>query len=210
MFRNKRILVLAPHTDDGELGCGGTIVRALEEGAEVYYAALSTAEESVPETFPKDQLKREVKLATAALGIPEDHLIIYNYTVRKLNYVRQEILEDLVKLNKEINPDLVFLPVEHDMHQDHSTVAKEGLRAFKHCTILAYELIWNNIRFQSSAFVRLEEKHVRQKIQALAQYKTQEGKAYMKADFIRGLARVRGTQTGVEFAEAFELIRWII
>ena len=70
-------------------------------------------------------MKKEVKDATEALGIRSENLIIYNYTVRKLNYVRQEILEELVKLKKAINPDLVFLPVREDIHQDHSTVANE-------------------------------------------------------------------------------------
>ena len=67
----KNILVLAPHTDDGELGCGGTIVKFIEDGVEVHYAAFSTAEESVPEGLPKDILKIEVREAMASLGIPE-------------------------------------------------------------------------------------------------------------------------------------------
>ena len=60
----KNVLVLAPHTDDGELGAGGTISRLLRSGAKVSYAAFSTAEESVPEGLPKDILKTEVKNAT--------------------------------------------------------------------------------------------------------------------------------------------------
>jgi LmbE family N-acetylglucosaminyl deacetylase len=55
---------LAPHTDDGELGAGGFISKLVDEGAEVFYMAFSTAEESVPEGFPKDILKTEVKAAT--------------------------------------------------------------------------------------------------------------------------------------------------
>ena len=57
------ILVLAPHTDDGELGVGGTINYLIEQGHKVVYAAFSTAEESVPEGFPKDILKTEVRKA---------------------------------------------------------------------------------------------------------------------------------------------------
>ena len=114
----KKILVLAPHTDDGELGCGGTIVKFLEEGADVYYAAFSTAEESVPENLPKDILKTEVREATATLGIPAGNLFLYDYEVRKLNYSRQSVLEDLVRLRNNLNPDLVFLPSLKDIHQD--------------------------------------------------------------------------------------------
>lgn len=210
MFKGKKIIVLAPHTDDGELGCGATIARALEEGAEVYYVALSTAEESVPSDFPRGQLKKEVKDATEALGIKSENLIIYNYTVRKLNYVRQEILEELVKLKKAINPDLVFLPVREDIHQDHSTVANEGIRAFKSCSILSYELIWNNLSFNTSCFINITQKQLDKKIHALSKYRTQEGRKYMDPEFIRSLAKVRGTQIGTEYAEAFEVVRWII
>lgn len=63
----KNILVLAPHTDDGELGLGGTINYLIEQGKNVVYAAFSTAEQSVPEGFPKDILKTEVKEATLKL-----------------------------------------------------------------------------------------------------------------------------------------------
>ena len=50
----KKVLVLAPHTDDGELGCGGTVARLLEEGCEVHFAVFSTCAESVPAGFPAD------------------------------------------------------------------------------------------------------------------------------------------------------------
>jgi LmbE family N-acetylglucosaminyl deacetylase len=57
MLKNfKNVLVLAPHTDDGELGAGGTIAKLIENGANVYYAAFSTAEASVPDGMPKDIL----------------------------------------------------------------------------------------------------------------------------------------------------------
>lgn len=209
-FKNKKLVVLAPHTDDGELGCGGTISKVLDEGAIVYYVALSTAEKSVPEGFPKNRLEIEVKEATKALGIREENLTIYHHEVRKLNYVRQEILESLVKLRNEIQPDIVFLPSSKDIHQDHLTVMQEGIRAFKYSTILGYELIWNNLSFDTDCFIKLSEKQLERKMSALRCYKTQEGKAYMNPDFIKSLARVRGTQIGTQYAEAFEVIRWII
>ena len=66
----KRALVLAPHTDDGEFGCGGTMARLVEEGVEVRYVAFSIATRSLPEGFAPDTLAREVREATAELGIP--------------------------------------------------------------------------------------------------------------------------------------------
>ena len=75
----KNVLVLAPHTDDGELGAGGTIAKLIESGSKVTYAAFSTAAESVPEGLPKDILKTEVASATKALGISSDNLVIFDY-----------------------------------------------------------------------------------------------------------------------------------
>lgn len=206
----KNILILAPHTDDGELGCGGTIAKLLDEGKSVYYAAFSTAEQSLPEGFEKDTLKRELKEATKTIGIPAENLFIYNYEVRKLNFARQEILEELVRLKKKIEFDLIFMPSLHDIHQDHTTIAQEGLRAFKTNRILGYELIWNNLSFDTTSFSILEEKHIKRKISALQAYNSQKGRPYMSEEFIMSLARTRGVQIGADFAEAFEVIRWII
>ena len=205
----KVVLVLAPHTDDGELGAGGTISRLIDLGSEVYYAAFSTAEESVPDHLPKDILKTEVKAATKSLGIKESNLRIFNYKVRNLNYERQNILEDLIKLRNEINPDLILMPSSHDIHQDHSTIAQEGLRAFKTITILGYELIWNNLQFNTTSFVSLSIANVETKFKALQEYKSQHGRDYMSKEFIFALAKTRGVQIGKEYAEAFEVIRLI-
>lgn len=205
----KKVLVLAPHTDDGELGAGGTICRLIESGVEVYYAAFSTAAESVPEGFPKDILKQEVKIATAELGIVESNLFVYNYAVRKLNYARQEILEELVKLKNQFTFDLVLLPSLNDIHQDHATVAQEGLRAFKNITVLGYELIWNNVTFKTQCFVILNEFHIEKKINSLKKYKSQAHREYISDHFIRSLAITRGVQIGAQYAEAFEIIRQV-
>ena len=206
----EKILILAPHTDDGELGCGGSIARFIEEGKNVFYAAFSTAEQSVDPKLPNNILEIEVKAATKKLGIKRENLFIYNNEVRKLNYIRQEILEELIKLKKKIDPDIIFMPSINDIHQDHSTVAREGLRAFKDRTILGYELIWNNITFNTSTFIILQHNHVQLKVDALQEYKSQKDKAYMSQDFVFSLAKSRGVQIGKEYAECFEVIRWVM
>jgi LmbE family N-acetylglucosaminyl deacetylase len=206
----KNVFVLAPHTDDGELGAGGTIAKLIENGANVYYFAFSTAEESVPKGHPKDILTTEVINATKRLGIKRENVIIYHYQVRKLNYARQDILENLIEYKRKIVPDLVLMPSLHDIHQDHATIAQEGLRAFKNCTILGYELIWNNLTFNTTSFIKLDKKHIEHKCNALEAYKSQEGRTYMSKDFIFSLAKTRGVQIGTEYAESFEVLRWII
>lgn len=206
-FKGKKILVLAPHTDDGEFGCGGTISRCLEEGADVFYAAFSVAEQSVLPHLPKDILRTEVVKATETLGIKKENLTIFNFEVRYFPKLRQDILEELVKLNRIISPDIVFMPSFKDIHQDHSTIAQEGIRAFKFKTILGYEVPWNNLSFETSCFIRLEERHLKNKILALKQYQSQMHRSYASEEFLKSLAITRGTQIGEKYCEAFEVIR---
>ena len=209
MAANNRVLVLAPHTDDGELGCGGTISRMVEEGREVYYAAFSTAAESVPPPFPPDILEKEVREGTKVLGIPAANLLVYKYKVRHLPHMRQEILEELVRMKREIDPGTVFLPSAQDLHQDHQTVHIEGLRAFKTVTVLGYELPWNNLSFDYRHFCVLTREHVQTKIAALRCYQSQQHRPYTQEEFIWSWARTRGGQIMVEYAEAFDVLRWI-
>lgn len=206
----KNVLVLAPHTDDGEMGAGGLISKLVELGAKITYVAFSIAEDSVPKHLPSDILKTEVEAATKELGILKENLLILNYRVRKLNYSRQDILEDLVQIRKNNKFDLVLMPSLKDIHQDHATVSQEGLRAFKSVTILGYELVWNNLSFDSTCFVKLERKHIEHKCRALKHYQSQSFRSYASEEFVYALAKTRGIQIGVDFAECFEVIRWVI
>ena len=207
LSKNKNILVLAPHTDDGELGAGGSISYFIEKKCKVTYVAFSTAEESVPIGFPKDILKTEVRNATQKLGIDPSNLLIFNYEVRKLGYARQEILEELIRIRQNDFFDLVLIPSHNDIHQDHTTIAQEGVRAFKNTTILGYELIWNNLTFNTQCFIKLQKKHILKKIEALKEYKSQGSRDYLSEEFILSLAKARGVQVGCDYAEAFEVVR---
>jgi LmbE family N-acetylglucosaminyl deacetylase len=147
--------------------------------------------------------------AMPVLGVAADHLFVYGFPVRKLSYHRQEVLEELVGLRRRIAPDLVFIPSEHDLHQDHQVVHAEGLRAFKDISVLGYELSWNHISFSAQAFVVLDKGHLERKWQALQCYRSQlgMGRLYMTRKYIEGIARVRGVQVKEEWAEAFEVLR---
>lgn len=206
----KKALVLAPHTDDGEFGCGGTISKLTDSGCEVHMAAFSTCEKSVPEGFPKDILEKEIRKAIVPLGIIQDNLYIFDYEVRVFSERRQDILQDLIDLRSQIKPDLILMPSLDDIHQDHYTIAQEGLRAFKNSTILCYEMPWNNLVFETSCFVQLSEENLGKKIEALKEYKSQGHRPYSSEEFIRSLARTRGVQVSAQYAEAFNIIRYII
>jgi LmbE family N-acetylglucosaminyl deacetylase len=205
----KIVLVLAPHTDDGELGCGGSLVKLIAEGYRAVYVAFSAAEQSVLPDFPRDILRQEVVAATGVLGVKQEDCLALHFTVRTFPEKRQDILDQMIKLNKEYKPDVVFLPSTHDTHQDHLTIAQEGFRAFKKTTMLAYEALWNNLDFRTTYFQILTEDHLQTKIRALQCYKSQMHRSYATEEFIRSLAITRGTQIGQRYAEVFEVVRMI-
>lgn len=205
----RRALVLCAHTDD-EFGCAGTLLRLVDSGVDVHYVALSACEASVPAGLPRDVLRRECRAATAALGIAPENVTIGEFEVRHFPRDRQAILEQFVALRRDLEPDLVLMPSTTDTHQDHAVVSAEGFRAFKAASILGYELPQNLASFQNTAFVRHDEAVFQRKMAALRCYASQGFRPYATEAFVRGLAVVRGVQSGGEMAEAFELIRLIL
>lgn len=209
-LKGKNILVLAPHTDDGELGCGGSIAKFTEEGAHVFYMVFSTCKCSLPEGVPPDTLEKEVKSATEILGIPKENLVLLDYDVRTFKTYRQEILEDMIKFRNVHRPDLVFLPSPTDIHQDHQVISEEGVRAFKFSNVLGYEMPWNNFSFNTRCFIKLSENHLSLKVKALKAYESQKHRDYFNEEFIKSLSYTRGVQISSKAAEAFEVVRIIL
>jgi N-acetylglucosamine malate deacetylase 1 len=204
-----KILVLGPHTDDGEIGAGATISRFCREGKEVYYVAFSICEESVPAGLPQDVLSKEILKAGPKLGIDEQNIQTLRYKVRKFSESRQEILETLIQLKHQIKPDLVLLPCSFDIHQDHKVIHEEGVRAFKKTNILGYELPWNNLSMENKCFIEVQEQDYQNKIDAIKEYKSQSFRNYINDEYIRSLMIVRGKQIDFDLAESFEVIRLI-
>lgn len=202
-----RVLVLAPHPDDGELGAGGTIAKHVAEGDDVYYVGFSPCHKSMP--FENRWLLfDEMKKATAALGIKSENLMFREYPVREFHAHRQTILEDLVNMRAGIEPHIVFIPSLSDMHQDHETISREALRAFKFTNIFAYEMPWNSLTFSGQCFSTLTQELLNKKIEAVLKYDSQlrRGAPFTK-EFIEAMARVRGVQANDTYAEAFEVVR---
>jgi LmbE family N-acetylglucosaminyl deacetylase len=207
MFNPKTVLILSPHTDDGELGCGGSIAKFIEKKKQVYYAAFSLCSKSLPNSLPADTLAHECKKATSVLGILEKNIMLFDFEVRKFPEMRQEILEELIKLNKKIVPELVLFPSAADIHQDHTVIHAEAKRAFKNSSLLGYELPWNQPAFISDFFISLTAGQLSKKTEALKAYESQSHKNYMQENFIRSLATVRGVQANGQYAEAFEVYK---
>lgn len=203
-----RILALSPHTDDSEFGCGATLRKFILEGHEVYLIVFSTCKESLQSHLPPDILITEQKQSSEILGITK--LIICDYPVRRFSERRQDILEYMVQLKRDINPDIVFCPSSTDTHQDHQVISEECFRAFKDCVIYGYEMPWNNRSFNSICFSRIDGEHLGSKINSLLQYKSQSHRIYADEEFLKSIARVRGAQIKHPYAECFEVMRSFI
>lgn len=208
-----KILLLSPHTDDVELGCGGAVTKFLQEGHEIFWVVFSTAEESLPASLPKDCLLNEFRDVLASYHLENGQSRVFNYQVRNLDQHRQEILEDLIRIRGNFRPDLVVGPSKNDYHQDHQVVAHEMIRAFKSAaSIISYELPWNHVTFDTQLFVKLQRSHLAKKCEVLQHYKSQlmNQRNYFCEEYIYGLAKTRGIQCNAEYAEAFEVVRWVL
>lgn len=197
MIDSKSALILAPHADDAELGCGGTIARLVENGTAVRVVVFAR----------DDKRKPELKKSVGKLGVSS--CVLCNIPIRNFDKYRQNILDKLVSLKKKYSPDLVIQPSMTDIHQDHQVVAVEGLRAFKNTNLWGYETLWNNLNFDAQMFVNLGERHLNKKIDAVLCYGSQD-KDYIGRDYIRSVAKVRGVQIGFKYAEMFSFIRGVV
>ncbi len=206
-----RVLVLSPHTYDAELACGATISRLIREGHDVFYVAFSACEKSLQEKgLPTDLLLREVKGSTERLGILSENVEVLKFDVRLFLEDRQKILDELIKINRKTEPDVILSPCIHDVHQDHYAVACEVLRAFKRKTIFMYEEPWNNYTFSNQLFVKVNEEDVRRKIDALKAYESQNDRDYMSEEYTRAILRAHGGQISEQYAEVFEVPRMVL
>lgn len=211
------VLLLNAHTDDTEYGCGGTVARLVEEGNEVHYVAFSGSEESVPEGLSRDILRHEVMESTRVLGIPVENVKVLYHQLRNFPRDRQAILDEIISLRREIDPDIILAPSIHDIHQDHKVVAEEALRIFKNNIIWHYEIPYKNMEFKPNLYIELEETHLHKKIEAIQCYKSQlirrglnQGSTYFAREYIEANAIFRGQQIGEKYAECFEVLRWVI
>jgi LmbE family N-acetylglucosaminyl deacetylase len=192
------IVVLSPHVDDETLAVGGTIAKYIERGADVYVYAFSTGLSNVNEF-------RAACKSLKTTSHPFTH-----FKTRHFGEHRQQVLDCMVEIQKQLKPNVVFVPAQSDCHQDHQVITEEAKRAFKHATIYGYECPWNSYNFSNTCYNVLSPEHVTAKVIAMQEYSSQFSKIYFKEENIISLARVRGMQAGTEYAECFEVIRQFI
>jgi len=215
-----RILVFAPHNDDEVLGVGGTIARHIAKGDEVYVCEVTSS--LVEER--KRLLQNEAKNAHRILKVKET--IFLNFTVVELprENVRKfnGAIADVVQ---KIKPEIVYIPFYGDMHQDHTEVCSAALVAVRPLAapfvkeVYMYETLsetgWNlptaDKTFIPNVFVDITE-YIGVKVQAMMAYKSQVMLCPhpRSIETIKALAQLRGNNIGVEYAEAFMCVRYII
>jgi LmbE family N-acetylglucosaminyl deacetylase len=210
MFNAETILVVAPHADDCEIGCGGTVARLVEEGNTVYCATICVKwNGALPEGNSGRNWLKEQETASEVLGT---RLITFDrpYYNRGLQNNMDSMMDELWNLKERLKPDLVFIPSTFDVHQDHKAVSEAGVRIFKGSTLLGYELFWNHIGLhQTQAYVRLDKRHIDKKIKAIEVFESQTWRPFCDPTITEGHARCRGVQIGAQYAESFEVIRWV-
>jgi len=199
------VLFVASHSDDVEIGCGGTVAKFIEENHNILWVVCTREEKMVSEH----------KKVIRKIGLDEKNCLSLGFEMKQLPEHRREVLDFLIDIKFTFKPDLVIGPSLNDCHQDHHVVAKEMMRAFKtSSSIICYEMPWNYIKFDTQLFICLEERHVEKKINMLKQFKSQffvpHRALRMSEEFTRGLSTVRGSQVDVKYAEAFEVLRWIL
>jgi N-acetylglucosamine malate deacetylase 1 len=205
-----KVLALSPHTDDFEIGAGGALLMLIENQAHVRGVAFSACQEHVPACFDSNVLLEESEKAFETLTGSRHNLRIHNLKVDRLPEVRQNICELLWQLNQAEKYDLVFCPASTDLHQDHHVIYEETCRIFKRTTILGYELPWNALTLEARAFYPISAQNAARKIDVLTCYQSQAHKKFMRPEAIANWMRFRGMQIDCEYAEAFEVIRWIM
>ena len=197
----KKVLALAPHTDDIELGCGGFLSK-LKEQSTIHAVAFSEAQ-PLSVGNPVDEFNDAMTVINASYEF-------LDFKPRYFHENRQEILDYLWNESNENDYDLVLCPSSYDHHQDHQVVYDECFRAFKKTSIFGYEMPWNNRTFSTDVFVKLEKENLDDKFKMLDCYKTQGERAFMNKEYIFDVARTRGLQVGCGYAECYEAIRVVI
>lgn len=203
-------LLLSPHVDDVEVSMGGTLARLLEEGCDCFLVAFSTGNPADGSNMGEFRASMEV------LGV--DNFVAHDYNTRHFGADRQSILDNLFVYKKRLRPDVVFVPSTDQVHQDHEVVTAEAIRAFRDCTILGYESVWNQVDrpFRPGLFVSLSREHIRARLDAVKCYQSQllARTSTTNSYHLLERARMRAVQAGIgqgeSLAEAFEVIRWIM
>jgi LmbE family N-acetylglucosaminyl deacetylase len=198
--RRLTVLCLGAHSDDIEIGCGGTILRLLRErpGTRIHWVVFSASGRRASEA------QRSASLFLARAGAADVRL----HAFRDAFFPHEGVaLKQAFEALKPVAPDLIFTHCEHDRHQDHRTVCELTWNTFRDHLILEYEIPKFDADLRSpTVFVPLAPRDRRRKVALLMRtFPSQRRKSWFSPATFDGLMRLRGVECAARegYAEAF-------
>jgi len=201
-FFGETVCFIGAHPDDIELGCGALIADIVDQ-TNVICVTLSDNQKNPV----LQNLVKEHDQSMAILGVKPENAILHDFTTRRFQAARQEILEVMIGLKHEYHPEVVFVHTAQDIHQDHKTITDEALRAFRGTTLLGFDVLRSSYGFFPHFLVEVSEEGVNKKIQALKAYKTYSNKYYFDENIIHATAIRHGALAERPYAEGFDILR---
>jgi LmbE family N-acetylglucosaminyl deacetylase len=197
----KRVLCLGAHSDDIEIGCGGTILSLIKKSnrIEFYWLVLSAN----PERTKEARRSASVFLGRAR----KKTVVVKSFRDGFLPYLGPSVKECFEELKKVFTPDVIFTHCRHDLHQDHRLVCELTWNTFRDQLIFEYEIPKYDADLRSpNFFVPLSDAQARKKVNSLMRYfATQQNKQWFSEELFYGLMRLRATEAAspTRYAEAF-------
>ena len=201
-FYGETLLFIGAHPDDIELGCGALIAE-VGDRANVICVTLSDNQEN-PDL---PNLVAEHQNSMSLLGVKPENDILRQFTTRRFQSARQEILEEMLALKRAYHPEVVFVHTSQDIHQDHKTITEEALRAFRGTTVLGFDVLRSSYGFFPNFLVDVSEQSVQTKINALKAYQTYQDRYYFDEKILYATAIRHGALAERPFAEGFDILR---
>lgn len=198
---NYTVLCLGAHSDDIEVGCGGSILRLVQSypNLEVFWVVFSS---------DKQRRQEAVDSARRFLAkVARRTVVVKNFRNSFFPYVGREIKGFFETLKKRCHPDVVFTHHRHDLHQDHRMINELTWNTFRDHFILEYEVPkYDGDLGSPNFFFYLDESLCRTKTKYIMEcFKTQRQKRWFTEDTFLGLLRIRGIESNApgKYAEAF-------
>jgi LmbE family N-acetylglucosaminyl deacetylase len=196
-----KILCLGAHSDDIEIGCGGTLLRLLNEYdlADIYWVVFSANGER--------QKEAERSANFFLQGASRKEIVTRNFKESFFPYIGGEIKEYFEHLKGEFMPDLVFTHYRNDLHQDHRLISELTWNTYRNHLILEYEIIkFDGDLGNPNLFVHLDQRTCYKKVkQILESFKSQATHQWFGEDVFWALLRLRGIECNApsKYAEGF-------
>jgi len=205
---NKRtVLAIGAHPDDVELGCGAALLRYRAAGYAIRAIVLSNGENGMRQSPGARSTTRRVEAMKAGKVMRLDSLSVFDFPDTRLFSRRDQVKRAIEEEILRCQPEIIFTHTASDLHFDHRMVHNATIEASRHVpTVLCYENPNTPATFRPNFFIDVSP-YISRKIDALRCHVSQTRKPYFQPELIRSIARMRGNQAHVRFAEGFEAIR---